>query len=221
MAGQSAHKNTIIFGENAYRKLNEFINQNQGNKVFVLCDENTQQHCVAHLFQKLSSPIDAELIEIESGEAHKNLETCQLLWETLSDLGGDRQSVLINLGGGIITDMGGFVASTFLRGIRFINIPTTLLGMVDAAIGGKTGVNRKHLKNQIGLFRFPVFTCIDIQFLATLPQNQLKSGLAEMLKHGLIADAAYWKKLNELGQLHLGDLQGLIITDIAIKTAVV
>lgn len=213
-------KNTTVFGENTYEKLNNFLTENNFSKAFILCDENTQNQCVPYFFRQLTAPINTEIIEIESGENNKDIETCQQLWSTLSDLGGDRNAVLINLGGGIITDMGGFVASTFLRGIPFINIPTTLLAMVDASVGGKTGVNRAGLKNQIGLFKDAVFTLIDVTYLRTLPQNQLKSGLAEMLKHGLIADKNYWKRLSDLSQLNLTDLEELIKESIQLKTEI-
>lgn len=211
----------LIYGEDAYKILENFLSQDTVSKVFVLCDENTQAHCIPFFFQQISGEYDVQIIEIESGEKNKDIATCQQLWNTLSDLGADRSSVLINLGGGIITDMGGFVASTFLRGIKFINIPTSLLAMVDAAIGGKTGVNRNHLKNQIGLFSFAELTLIDIRYLGTLPQRQLKSGLAEMLKHGLIADEKYWNKLSDLKQLTLEDLESLVRESIVIKTEIV
>lgn len=214
------YKNTTVFGENAYKKLNKFIVKKDYSKVFFLCDENTQNHCIPYLFQRISTEINSEIIEIQSGEKNKDLATCEQLWSVLSDLGGDRNSVLINLGGGVITDMGGFVASTFLRGIDFINIPTTLLAMVDASSGGKTGINRAGLKNQIGLFKNAVFTLIDVNYLSSLPKNQMKSGLAEMLKHGLITDKKYWKKLSDLSKLNMIDLENLIKKSIEIKTEI-
>ena len=134
-------------------------------------------------------------IVIPSGEKNKTINTCNWVWEVLSKKGADRKSLLINLGGGMVTDLGGFVASTFKRGIHFIHIPTTLLAMADAAIGGKTGVNFNTLKNQIGTFSFPKKVFIDSQFLVTLPKKELFSGYAEMLKYGLISDKFYWEKL--------------------------
>lgn len=213
----SASKNTIVFGENAYQNLNNFLLEQDFSKVFLLCDENTQNQCVPYFLQQLSTPVNLEIIEIESGEDHKNISTCEQLWSILSEFNGDRKSVLINLGGGVLTDMGGFVASTFLRGIPFINVPTTLLAMVDASVGGKTGVNREGIKNQIGLFKEAVLTLIDVSYLATLPQNQMKSGLAEMLKHGLIIDEAYWRKLTDLSKLDLSDLEELVKHSIELK----
>lgn len=216
----SAHKNNIVFGENAYQKLNNFLLEKNFSKVFILCDENTITHCAPILLQQLSAEIKTDLIEVETGEENKSIETCRELWNILSELDGDRHSVLINLGGGVITDMGGFVASTFLRGIDFINIPTSLLAMVDASVGGKTGVNREGIKNQIGLFSDAAFTLIDATYLESLPQNQMKSGLAEMLKHGLIIDKRYWKQLSDLSQFTMEDLENLIKKSIAIKTDV-
>ncbi len=214
------YKNTTVFGENAYKNLNKFLAKKSYSKVFFLCDENTQKHCIPYLLQRINNSINSEIIEIESGEENKDIATCQQLWKVLSDLDGDRNSVVLNLGGGVITDMGGFVAATFLRGIDFINIPTTLLAMVDASIGGKTGINRANLKNQIGLFKKAVFTLIDVNYLNTLPQNQMRSGLAEMLKHGLIADKSYWNKLSDLSQLTLEDLENLVKKSIEIKTKI-
>ena len=141
-------------------------------------------------------PVDF-ILEIQSGEENKHIQTCLQIWEDLSNLDGDRKSLLINLGGGVLTDMGGFVASTFKRGIDFINIPTTLLAMVDASIGGKTGVDLGSLKNQIGVINQPQMVLIFPEFLTTLDPRQIKSGYAEMLKHGLIKDKDYWGDLTK------------------------
>ena len=217
MLPKKALKNTIVFGKKNYETLNNILHEKGYSKVFVLCDENSHTLCLPILLQELSQDLKPQIIEVESGEDNKDIATCQQLWDTLSDLGGDRKSVLINLGGGIVTDMGGFVASTFLRGIDFFNIPTTLLGMVDAAIGGKTGVNRHHIKNQIGVFSRAELTLVDTHYLSTLPQNQMRSGLAEMLKHGLIIDAEYWRTLSDLSQLKAEDLEDLVQKSMAIK----
>jgi 3-dehydroquinate synthase len=125
---------------------------------------------------------------MEAGEEHKTLQTCENLWNQLSERGADRNSALINLGGGVVTDLGGFVACTFKRGIDFYNLPTTLLAMVDASVGGKTGIDLGALKNQIGIIEEPKQVLIDAQWLQTLPQEELRSGFAEMLKHGLISN---------------------------------
>ena len=130
-----------------------------------------------------------------AGEENKNLKTCEALWNELSFLGADRDSALINLGGGVVTDLGAFVASTFKRGIDFYNIPTTLLSMVDASVGGKTGIDLGFLKNQIGTIQQPQEVIIDSDWLSTLPSKEIRSGFAEMLKHGLIASPDYWNSL--------------------------
>lgn len=178
--------------------LNQHIAKNSYSKLFLLVDENTKTHCLPIFKKILEKPVDS-VLEIKSGEENKHIYTCLQLWEDLSNLDGDRKSLLINLGGGVLTDMGGFVASTFKRGIDFINIPTTLLSMVDASIGGKTGVDLGSLKNQIGVINQPEMVLIFPEFLKTLDSRQTKSGYAEMLKHGLIQDEAYWNDLVEKG----------------------
>ncbi|MEN8928882.1 MAG: 3-dehydroquinate synthase [Flavobacteriales bacterium] len=156
--------------------------------IYILCDENTKVDCLPILLEQVSFLEKANLLVLDPGEEYKTLEICESLWSSLADTGADRKSLLINLGGGVITDMGGFVASTFKRGIDFINIPTTLLGQVDAAIGGKTGVNLEYSKNQVGTFANPLFTFIDSQFLRTLPEREFMSGMGEVIKYGLIED---------------------------------
>jgi len=180
--------------ELAEAALRQHVAKNNYSKVFVLVDENTNKYCVPSFKKKLDYPIDS-IFEIKSGEENKNIGTCSLVWEFLSDQNGDRKSLLINLGGGVLTDLGGFVASTFKRGIDFINTPTTLLSMVDASVGGKTGVDLGVLKNQIGVINQPQMVLIFPEYLKTLDARQVNSGFAEMLKHGLIKDAEYWKLL--------------------------
>ena len=143
------------------------------------------------------------------------------VWNALSELGADRKSLLINLGGGVVTDLGGFVASTYKRGIKYINVPTSLLAMVDASVGGKTGVDLGHLKNQVGVINTGSMVLIDTTYLETLPQNQMKSGLAEMLKHGLIKSKDYWNRLSDLSKLTLDDLDQLIYESVLIKQEIV
>ena len=213
--------NIIFFGQEVYSQLNTYIKDTQPSKLFLLVDEHTQANCASFFLQQLETDITIEIIEIEAGEEHKTIETCNGVWQTLSELDADRKSLLLNLGGGVVTDLGGFVASTFKRGIAYINIPTTLLAMVDASVGGKTGVDLGNLKNQIGVISNAEMVLIDVGYLATLPQNQMKSGLAEMLKHGLIQDQAYWKKMSDLSQLSLADLEQLIYESVIIKNNVV
>src|SRR5690606_21262706 len=152
---------------------------------------------------------------------YKNIETCTGIWKVLSELEADRKSLIINLGGGVVTDLGGLVASTFKRGIAYINMPTTLLSMVDASVGGKTGVDLDNLKNQIGVITQPEMVIIDIQFLSTLSPAEMRSGLAEILKHGLIASRSYWNKATQLQNLTIDDLDDLIKESVEIKTEVV
>ncbi|WP_142786043.1 3-dehydroquinate synthase [Changchengzhania lutea] len=212
---------TIHFNEVCYPALNEHIKEFNFSKIFILVDENTHVHCLPNLLEKLETACVVEIIEIESGEINKNIDTCVGVWNALSELDADRKSLLINVGGGVVTDLGGFVACTFKRGIDYINLPTTLLSMVDASVGGKTGVDLGHLKNQIGVISLPNLVLIDTSYLETLAQNQMRSGLAEMLKHGLIKDANYWNKLKNLSQLAFDDLDELIYESVLIKKDVV
>ncbi len=160
-----------------------------------------------------------EVLEIESGEINKNIATCMNLWQALSDLDADRKSLVINLGGGVVTDLGGFVASTFKRGVDFINVPTTLLAMVDASVGGKTGVDLGSLKNQIGVINQSEMVLVVTSFLKTLEERQLQSGYAEMLKHGLIQDHPYWETLKSVSTFD--GLDNMIHTSVAIKNKIV
>ena len=209
----------VHFNEKAFQSLKGHLSSNLYSKVFILVDENTKQHCLPDFLRSFNGELGFELLEIRSGEVHKNIKTCVQVWTQLSDLNADRKSLLINLGGGVLTDLGGFVASTFKRGINFINIPTTLLAMVDASVGGKTGVDLGTLKNQIGVIRQPEMVLIIPRFLKTLDQRQLRSGFAEMLKHGLIRDASYWERLKEVSDFRAVDK--LIYESVVIKNEVV
>lgn len=213
--------NYIHFGETAFLSLNTYLKETQPSKVFILVDSHTKELCLPLFLQQLATDISIEIIEIDPGENEKNITTCNGIWETLSELEADRKSLCINLGGGVVTDLGGFVASTFKRGIAYINIPTSLLGMVDAAVGGKTGVDLGKLKNQIGVISNAEMVLIDTTFLNTLSASEMRSGLAEMLKHGLIYDLAYWNKMSDLSQLTLEDLDALIYESILIKNHIV
>ena len=220
---QSIKANTysIFFNDEGYSYLSDLLNSNNYSKIFVLVDENTSQHCLPNFLANLATEVEIEIIEIENGEEHKNIETCLQLWHALTELGGDRKSILLNLGGGVVTDLGGFVACTFKRGIDFINVPTTLLSMVDASIGGKNGVDLGQLKNQIGIIKEPKAVVVISSFLETLPQVEMRSGLAEMLKHGLIFDKDYWNKFKNLSSLSSQDLEALIYESIVIKNKIV
>ena len=212
---------TIYFNDSSFAYLENLLQPDVYSKIFVLVDENTNEYCLPYFLSNLPTEIEIEIIEIEAGEEHKNMYTCMDLWHTLIDLEADRKSILLNLGGGVITDIGGFIASTFKRGIDFINIPTTLLAMVDASVGGKNGVDLGSLKNQIGVINEPKAVIILSKFLETLPSNQMRSGLAEMLKHGLIFDKLYWDKLKNLNDLNTDDLDVLIKQSIEIKNEIV
>ncbi|MBT4903672.1 MAG: 3-dehydroquinate synthase [Flavobacteriaceae bacterium] len=211
----------VEFTEKQYIILNEFLNSRQYSSVFVLADSNTEEHCLPLFLSNLSTESSIEIISIEAGEENKHIETCSGVWSALSELGADRKSILINLGGGVVTDLGGFVASTFKRGIDFINIPTTLLSMVDASVGGKTGVDLGALKNQVGVIVNPKMVLVDPQYLDTLPSEEYRSGYAEMLKHGLIQDNAYWNHLKDFKKISSEDIKELIHHSVGIKNKVV
>ncbi|MFT7252175.1 MAG: 3-dehydroquinate synthase [Flavobacterium sp.] len=220
---QTIKSNTysVFFNEDGYSYLLSILKPAVYSKIFVLVDENTSQYCLPTFLANLATEVEIEIIEIENGEEHKNIETCLQLWHSLTESGGDRKSILINLGGGVVTDLGGFVACTFKRGIDFVNVPTTLLSMVDASIGGKNGVDLGQLKNQIGIIREPKAVVVISSFLETLPQLEMRSGLAEMLKHGLIYDINYWNKFKDLTALNTEDLESLIHQSIQIKNTIV
>lgn len=211
----------VHFNDTAYKALNYYIEQHKFSKLFILVDTNTHEYCLSKFMSQLETSIAIEVIEIEAGETHKTIDTCVGVWNALSELGADRKSLMLNLGGGVVTDLGGFVACTFKRGIKYINIPTSLLAMVDASVGGKTGVDLGTLKNQVGVISSGDMVIIDTSYLETLPQNQMKSGLAEMLKHGLIRDKDYFDRLTDLSKLTLNDLDELIHESVEIKKTVV
>ena len=209
----------VHFKEKAYNALNEHLKDANYSKIFILVDENTHDLCLPLFMAEINGDYSYEIIEIEAGEIHKNLETCAQVWEAMSELDAERKSLMINVGGGVVTDMGGFIASCFKRGIPFINVPTTLLAMVDASVGGKTGIDLGALKNQIGVINQPQMVLVISDFLNTLEERQLQSGFAEMLKHGLIKDKKYWTELQMLSNFELMD--DFIYHSILIKNEVV
>ncbi|QIG89021.1 3-dehydroquinate synthase [Chryseobacterium sp. POL2] len=204
-----------------FSSLNIFLKQNIASKIFILVDENTHEHCLPTLLANMETDLAFEIIEIEAGEENKNINASVQLWEILADLEADRKALVINLGGGVVTDMGGFVASTYKRGIPFINIPTSLLAMCDASIGGKTGIDHQYLKNIIGTFAEAEHVFIYPDFLESLDFVQLRSGFAEMLKHGLIADAKHWKQLVAISELSVENLRPHILRSTEIKQEIV
>lgn len=189
--------------------------------VFILCDENTNSLCVRHLIESIPLLNHAEIIEVPAGEESKCLAILEQVVEELLERGADRNTLLLNVGGGVITDLGGLVGATYKRGIDFIHIPTSLMAQVDAAIGGKNGVDVGATKNVFGVFQPPKAIFIFTEFLATLPNSELLSGYAEMIKHGLIADSNYWTTLQEINPLNWNELALFIEQSAHIKSAIV
>ena len=216
-------KNSVVyFNSEVYSELSNYIKTKNPSKIFILVDTNTHDLCLPQFLEHLESgDVVVEVMEIPNGEDHKTIDICMGVWEALSEYNADRKSLLINLGGGVVTDLGGFVASTYMRGIAYINIPTSLLAMVDASVGGKTGVDLGPLKNQVGVINEGDMVGVDTTFLSTLPQNEMVSGFAEMLKHGLIYDKDYWNTLTHLENLDITDLDKLIYDSVIIKNKVV
>jgi len=207
---------TIYFKD--WDQLNLAFANGKYSKVIILVDQNTERDCL-YVFKE-NVNFDFEKISITAGEEHKSITTVTEIWKSLVTLKADRKTLLINLGGGVIGDMGGFAASTFMRGMTFIQVPTTLLSMVDASIGGKLGIDFEGVKNLVGLFNDPAAIFIFPQFLKTLSPRELDSGKAEMYKHGLIADREYWDKMTDIGPDH-SDWTQLIYTSVQIKNKVV
>ena len=215
-------KQRVIISTNLESELANALAECEHDKLFVLTDETTSKACwpvIEHFFTMK----DAKLITIGATDTHKNLETIAQVWKALGDGGGSRHSCLINLGGGMVTDLGGFAASTFKRGINFINIPTTLPAMVDASVGGKTGINFNGLKNEIGVFSDSKFVILDTEFLRTLDAENICSGYAEMLKHGLISDENMWRELVtfDLQRPDLRQLQRMVGDSVKVKERIV
>jgi len=221
MQSIKANGYSVIFNDAGYNELNRIISENNYSTLFIIVDSITNEVCLPKLLPLITTESPIEIIEFEAGEINKNIETCIQIWNVLTELGADKKSLIINLGGGVVSDLGGFVASTFKRGIDFINIPTTLLAMVDASLGGKTGIDLGNLKNQIGVINNPKLVVIDSNFLETLPQIEMRSGLAEILKHGLIYDTSYWKQFLDLSKLDFADFDSIIFDSIKIKNEIV
>lgn len=197
------------------------LKEGQFSAVHILTDSHTHQACLPKLLDLIPELESAVVHQVPAGEHHKSLTTAEGLWTALNEKGADRNTCLIALGGGVITDLGGFVAATFRRGMPFILIPTSLLAMVDAAIGGKTGVNLGSLKNHVGVFAAPRGIYVSPEFLGSLDRAELSSGFAEMLKHGLISDAAYWEECVALNAPEPSAMGKLIARSIQIKEEVV
>jgi 3-dehydroquinate synthase len=212
----------VIISQDIEHDLAQAIAETEHDRVFVLTDDITQECClpkVAVLFAKHN----ATTITIRHDDTNKTLATLADVWTALQRGGATRHSLLVNLGGGMVTDLGGFAAATFKRGINFINIPTTLLAMVDAAVGGKTGINFGGLKNEVGAFANARYVIVNTCFLDTLDTANLCSGYAEMLKHSLISNAQMWAgHVNfDILQPDLAELQRMVAASIAVKEHIV
>lgn len=212
----------VIISTHLENELVSALSECEHDKLFVLTDTTTQEMCLPVL-QKFYCMKEAKVITIPASDSHKDIESLMMVWKGLQEGGASRHSCMINLGGGMVTDLGGFAASTFKRGINFINIPTTLLAMVDASVGGKTGINFGGLKNEVGVFNDSKFVILDTEFLKTLDAENIRSGYAEMLKHGLISTEAMWEELVsfDLATPDLKQLQRMVGDSVKVKERIV
>ena len=215
-------KQKVIIFQDLRKDLYSAIQECPHDKLFILVDEHTRELCLP-LISGFGYLNDANIITIGAEDVHKNVETLVHVWQSLGDGGASRHSLMINLGGGMVTDLGGFAASTFKRGIKYINIPTTLLAMVDASVGGKTGINFNGLKNEIGVFSPAEYVLIDTEFLKSLDARNLLSGYAEMLKHGIISTTGHWAELLNFDMTNIDykALQALVAKSVQIKEGIV
>ena len=214
-------KQTPVFFDDVFIRFNQLLKEKNYSSLFILVDENTHDHCLPILLSEIEESIPIEIIEIPAGEENKVIEIAVQVWESMAELNASRKSLMINLGGGMVTDIGGFIASTYKRGIDFVNFPTSLLSMVDASVGGKNGIDLNGIKNVVGTFSMPVTTFVFPDFLETLPQPEFKSGLAEMFKHGLIYDRQHWENLIVLENFTPASIGLLIEESVLIKKEVV
>ena len=213
-------KQKIIISQDLRQSLTQAIDEVKHDLLFVLCDETTERLCLP-VIKDFDCMKGAQLITIPATDSHKTLESLSHVWSELQRMGATRHSLMVNLGGGMVTDLGGFAASTFKRGIPYINIPTTLLSMVDASVGGKTGINFGGLKNEIGVFNNARSVILDTTFLRTMDHENICSGYAEMLKHGLINNEAMWAELVTLNVEHLTLSAQMIADNVAVKQRIV
>lgn len=213
------HDYAIQVGQ-PWQALKRLIAAGAYSQVLALVDEHTAQYCLPLLHEHLTGQA-LQVILIPAGEQHKHIGTCTHIWQQMMDAGTDRRALLLNLGGGVIGDMGGFCAATFKRGLDFIQVPTTLLSQVDASVGGKLGIDFGALKNGIGVFQNPRGVFIEPAFLQTLPDRELRSGFAEVIKHALIADATQWDALKKVTNLREVDWPSFLAPSLRIKQAIV
>ncbi len=212
----------IVYAKDTCAELDALCRESGADKVFVLTDETTERLC-APLLEGCPALSGASHIVIGATDTHKTLDTLASVWLALSDGKASRRSLMVNLGGGMVTDLGGFAAATFKRGIGFVNVPTTLLAMVDAAVGGKTGINFNGLKNEVGVFQEAAAVLVDTSFLRTLDGENLRSGYAEMLKHSLLEDETMWADHMrfDLARPDYAHLQELVAQSIKCKSRIV
>lgn len=211
----------VVISGNLTQTLTTAVAESEHDRTFILVDETTERCCLP-LVSGMDCVEGAQTIVIGATDTHKTLDSLAHVWEELGKGGGTRHSLLINIGGGMVTDLGGFAASTFKRGINYINIPTTLLAMVDASVGGKTGINFRGLKNEIGVFSNASTVILDTAFLKTLDTENIFSGYAEMLKHGLINDEKMWAELiNEELSVSHSSFKKMLAESVAVKQRIV
>lgn len=210
---------TIEAGNIEESSFSQLLNRFSDSKKVIIVDENTHEYCLEFLITQFEELTDAEVMLLPAGEENKVLEVSFQVWEALSEYRVGRSDLIINLGGGVITDMGGFIASVFKRGVHFINIPTTLLAMVDASVGGKTGIDLGPYKNQLGVFNTPDAVYIDKRFLSSLPESEWLNGYAEMLKHAIVFSKTHWKTIHAKTPSQITEED--IIESIAIKNQIV
>ena len=210
-----------FFSKSFGKKFSSFLREEKYSQHFILCDDNTNISCLPVLITEVPEIAPAIVIKVYAGEENKNLLALEYVWKRLTEGHADRKAVLINLGGGMICDLGGFAAATYKRGIDFIHVPTTLLSQADAAIGGKQGIDFLNYKNQIGVFKLPEAIFIHESFLLTLPEEQIKSGFAEIVKHALIAGGKFWKQVRSISNLQEVNWSPVIEQSLATKSAVV
>lgn len=210
-------KQMPVYLNEAWDRIKNLFDKKNYTDYYIIVDENTKQHCLPYALDKLNY-LTIKTIEIKSGEQNKDIQNCMQLWDSLLEEGIDRRSLIIALGGGVLCDLVGFAATTLLRGIDFIYIPTTMMAMVDASIGGKCGINFKHYKNQIGSFNQAQAVLVDLQFLNTLPERHWDNGIVEMIKHSLLSSTTYYREFG-IGTLynHRADLSSYIKSSIYFK----
>ena len=215
------HDTPVLVGLESISRLHDFISNLKPSKIFILVDHNTKKHCLPILFKHNPDLINCHIIDIGLGESIKSISNFQLVCKVLISKDIDRNSLILNLGGGVICDFGGFVSSVLKRGVCFINVPTSLMSQVDASIGGKVALNLGEHKNQIGLFSNPNSVIIYPPFLSSLPQEHILSAHSEIYKYALIYDAYLWEKISVMGLLDMSQLNTIIHKCVEIKTTIV